>query len=235
MLSDPRRTADTDMPTLGALPPGRSCGRHANRGCAAGCRRTTPRHDCERCRARRLRTCLMARDCAGIARSALPERVARGTAHAPRSPSKFGDHFFERREALRVDQLQQAQLEVQARIGLAAQIVVGGEQNIEKAREILFAELRGLFGEPRALVGGRGDQIRIRAANARHQQIAKMANGFAAEVLQILPVGDQPVHQGQARARPTASAIASTSSSSTLSATTPSSSRTCVSVIASPQ
>ena len=47
-------------------------------------------------------------------------------------------YFFERREALRVHQLQQAELEMQARIGLAAQIVVGGEQNIEKARQDLL-------------------------------------------------------------------------------------------------
>ena len=49
--------------------------------------------------------------------------------------------------------------------------------------------------ETRALVYRRGDEIGIGAANARDEQIAEMANRFAAEVLQVLPVGDQPMDE----------------------------------------
>ena len=65
---------------------------------------------------------------------------------------KFGESLFQRREALRVDQTQQAKLEVQARIRLAPEIVVGCQENIEKPREIFFAELRSLFREARLLI-----------------------------------------------------------------------------------
>ena len=100
-------------------------------------------------------------------------RLARSAA---RLSTQLRDHFFERREALRVHELQQSEFEVQARIGLAPQVVIGREQDIEKARQVFFAEFCGLLGQARTFVGGRGDQIRIGAADARHEQIAEMAN-----------------------------------------------------------
>ena len=148
-------------------------------------------------------------------------------------PAQFRNNFFEWRKPLRIDELEQAELEVQTRIGLAPQIFIGRQQNVEKTSEIFFAEFRCLFREARALVGGRGNQIRIGAAHARDEQVAEMADRFAAEVLQILPVGNEPWTRPRARSADCA-AIASTRSSSTLSATTPSSSRTCVSLMESP-
>ena len=148
-------------------------------------------------------------------------------------PTKFGDHFFERREPLRVDEFQHAELEMQPRIGLATQIVIRGQQNIEKACEVFFAELSGVFRQSRALIGGRRDKFGIRTSYARQQQVAEVADGLAAEMLQVLSLGDEAMHEVQARSADCA-AIAATRSSSTLSATTPRSSRTCASVIASP-
>ena len=41
---------------------------------------------------------------------------------------QIGENCFERREPLRVHELQQRQFEMQARIGIAAQIVVRGQR-----------------------------------------------------------------------------------------------------------
>src|SRR4029077_8944834 len=84
---------------------------------------------------------------------------------------------------------------MQARVGMAAKVVVCCEQDIEEAREIFFAELRGLLRQARALVFRRGDELRFRAADTCDEQIAEMANRFAAEVLEILPVGNQAMDQ----------------------------------------
>ena len=43
----------------------------------------------------------------------------------------------------------------------------------------------------------RSDQIGIRAANAGDEKIAKMSNRFAAEVLEILPVGDEAMDEAE--------------------------------------
>ena len=111
--------------------------------------------------------------------------------------TKPGEDFLKRREALRVDEFQQAKFEMQTRIGMSAQIVVGGEEDVEEARQILFSELRGLIGQARAFIARRGNEIRIRAANAGDKQIAKMANRFAAEVLEILSVGDEAMDKAE--------------------------------------
>ena len=75
------------------------------------------------------------------------------------------------------------------------QIVIRFQQNIEKPREVFLGEPRGVVRQAGAFIRGRGDKFGIRAAHARHQQVAKVANGFPAEVLQVLPVGDQAVDQ----------------------------------------
>src|SRR5579862_8416366 len=72
-----------------------------------------------------------------------------------------------------------------ARVGLAPQVVVGLQKNVEEAGKVFFAELRCGLGERRALLGRSGDQIRIGAANARDQQVAHVSNRFAAEVLEV--------------------------------------------------
>ena len=83
------------------------------------------------------------------------------------------------------------------RVGLAAQIVVGREQQIEEAREIFLGEIRGLICEARAFVDWGGDEIGVRAAHARDEKIAKMADCFAAEVLEVLAVGDEAVNEAE--------------------------------------
>src|SRR5437660_179771 len=48
---------------------------------------------------------------------------------------------------------------------------------------------------------GRGDQVRIRSANARHEYVSKMRYGLAAELLQILPFSEQAMHQSESALR----------------------------------
>ncbi len=83
---------------------------------------------------------------------------------------------------------------MQPRVGRAAKFRIGRKQSIEEARQIFLAESRSLLRKARTFVLWRGDQVRFRAADPRDQQIAEMANRFAAEMLQILPVADQPMH-----------------------------------------
>ncbi len=78
-----------------------------------------------------------------------------------------------------------------------AHVVIGLQQNLEAAREIFFAESGGRARQLRFLVRRRGNQIGIYSAYPRDQQVAKMADGLAAELLQVLPFGEQLVHQSQ--------------------------------------
>lgn len=75
----------------------------------------------------------------------MPSRL-RGPLRVRAFAAKLSDGFFERRQALRVDEFQKAEFEMQTLIGLAAQIVFGSHENIEEAREIFLGELRGLLG-----------------------------------------------------------------------------------------
>lgn len=83
------------------------------------------------------------------------------------------------------------------RIGLAAQVIVGGKKDLEKSREIFFRETSRLLGEAGAFVGRSGDEIGIGAADASDEQISEMANRFAAEVLEVLPVGDEAMDEAE--------------------------------------
>lgn len=126
-----------------------------------------------------------------------PHDWASGSLSGARFAPELGEHFFEWGETLGINEAKQAELEMQARIGLAAKVVIRREQNVEKAREILFAELRGLSGKAWAFVGGCGDQIRLRAANAHDQQIAEVTDRLSAEMLEVLSIGDQPMNQAE--------------------------------------
>ena len=86
---------------------------------------------------------------------------------------------------------------MQARIGLAAQVVVGSEKDLKESGEIFFRETSGLLGETGAFVGRCGDEIGIGAANAGDKQIPEMANCFAAEVLEVLPVGNEAMDEAE--------------------------------------
>ena len=99
--------------------------------------------------------------------------------------AEFGQQFFERRQSSGMNQPQQSHFQMHARVGFAAQIVVGLQKNIEKPGEIFFAELGGGFGQRGTLIGSGRDQFRIRSADASDQQIAHVANRFAAKMLQV--------------------------------------------------
>ena len=83
---------------------------------------------------------------------------------------------------------------MQPRVGRPPKFRIGRKQSIGEAREIFLAKPRSLLRKARTLVLWRGDQVGFGAADAGDQQIAKMANRLAAEMLQILPVADQPMH-----------------------------------------
>ena len=86
---------------------------------------------------------------------------------------------------------------MQPRVGLAAQVVVGGKKNLEESREIFFRKTSGLLGEAGAFVGRCGDEVGIGAANSGDKQIPEMANCFAAEVLEVLPVGNEAMDEAE--------------------------------------
>ncbi len=73
---------------------------------------------------------------------------------------------------------------------MAAQIIVSSEQSIEEASQIFLAEIRCLFGQAWTFIARRRNEIGIRSANARNEQVAEMANCLAAKMLEILSVCD---------------------------------------------
>ena len=88
-----------------------------------------------------------------------------------------------------------------ARIWLSPQIVICLQQDLEKASEVFFAELRRRVRERGLLVRRGGNQIRIRAANARNQQVAHVPDGFAAEMLKVAAVLLKGVHEAEGAVR----------------------------------
>ena len=86
---------------------------------------------------------------------------------------------------------------MQPRVGFAAQVVVGNQQDLEIPSQVFFGECFGGARQAQPLVGRGGNQIRVSAADARDQQIAEMPDGFAAEMLEVAPLGKKGVHQGE--------------------------------------
>jgi hypothetical protein len=84
---------------------------------------------------------------------------------------------------------------VQARIRLAAKVIFGVQKDLKKSSELLLAERFGSFLQSRPFVGGRGNQFGIRTAHTRDKHVAKMAEGFTAKMLEVLPLGEQTMHK----------------------------------------
>ena len=84
-----------------------------------------------------------------------------------------------------------------SRIRLAAQVIIGLQQNLKKSREVLFAKERRSFRQRRTLVCGCRNQIRIRSAHLGNQQIPYVPNRFTAEMLQVAPFLLKRVDQPQ--------------------------------------
>ena len=120
-----------------------------------------------------------------------------GTGREGASAGEFGENFFEGGQARGIHHAQQAHFQMQARVGLAAQIVVRVQQNLEKTREIFFAERAAAARDAGADRPGAAINSESGAADARDQQIAEMADGLAAEMLQILSFGEQSMNQSQ--------------------------------------
>ena len=116
---------------------------------------------------------------------------------AARLSRQFRNHFFQRRESRGIHQSKQPDFQMQARIGLAAQVLFRDQQNLKKSRQVLFRERGSSPRQSRAFFFGRGHELGIGPAYARDQQIAKMADGLVAELLQILSLAQQAMYQSE--------------------------------------
>src|SRR5260370_18551573 len=92
-----------------------------------------------------------------------------------------------------------------ARVWLAPQVIVRLQEDLKESRQVLFAELRRGALQRRRLRGGRGNQIGIRAAHSRNKKISHVADGFAAEMLQVAPFPLKRVHEAKRAIRRTRS------------------------------
>ena len=88
-----------------------------------------------------------------------------------------------------------------ARIRFPSQVIVGLQENLKESRQVLFREQRRRFGDGWPLVWRCRNQVRIRAAHARNQQVPKVADGFTAEVLQIASFFLERMHQSECAVR----------------------------------
>ena len=84
-----------------------------------------------------------------------------------------------------------------ARIGLPPQIVIRLQQNLKEPRQVFLAEQRRGFRDRRPLIRCCGNQLRIRAAHSRDQEVAHVPDRFAAEVLQIAASFLKRMHESQ--------------------------------------
>ena len=84
---------------------------------------------------------------APCARAAAALELDDGAACRAGSRARLGrfpaEKLFERKQALRVDELQQAQFEMKALLLLVAKIGVGAQHDLQEAREVFFAEALG--------------------------------------------------------------------------------------------
>ena len=65
----------------------------------------------------------------------------------------MGEEVFDGEEALEVDELEDAEFEVEARFLAEAEVVEGAEEDGEEARELFFSEECGRACGARALFG----------------------------------------------------------------------------------
>src|SRR5271166_1192649 len=94
-------------------------------------------------------------------------------------------------------QLQQPQLEMEALFLLVAQVAVGTQHDLHKAREIFFAKAFGHSRHAGALVGGNLQHQRIAARHLGDHCIAQEAQHLAREVLRALAFHQQAIHHAQ--------------------------------------
>src|SRR5579862_9264172 len=101
------------------------------------------------------------------------------------SASNFREHILQRSEPRGVHHSKHSHLQMKQRIRLATEIVIRLQKYLEVARQFLFTEQSRRPRDHRPLFRSRGNQIGIRAANARHHQIPEVAYRFTAEVLEV--------------------------------------------------
>ena len=116
------------------------------------------------------------RSAAARGRLGLRRGTRRPLGDAGRIPAfEFRENFFQRRQARGIHHAQQAHFQMQTRIGLAAQIVVGVQQNLKKSREVFFAER---FGRSASGAGaGRRARQSDRNRRRRRARRADCGNG----------------------------------------------------------
>ena len=103
----------------------------------------------------------------------------------------LAQEVFDGDEALDVDQLEQAQLEMEALFLSVAQLVEGAEHDGEEAREVFFGEERGgtggavaLFGRDLEEVGGDAGGVRVgcEVRDLGDDGVAQVADELAGEL-----------------------------------------------------
>jgi hypothetical protein len=89
--------------------------------------------------------------------------------------------LFEREQALGVDQLEQAEFEVEALFLAVIEVVEGAEDDLQVAGDLFFGEEEGGARGAGAFVAGDLEQLGFCAADFGHEGVAQVANHLAGE------------------------------------------------------
>ena len=109
----------------------------------------------------------------------------------PLAAARLAQRLFDGQQAAQVDELQQAEFEVEALLLAVAQLVEGAQHDLQEARQLLFAEERGGAGGAALLVGGDLQQLVADAVGGAFgrepgdlgdQRVAQIADALAGEL-----------------------------------------------------
>ena len=87
---------------------------------------------------------------------------------------------------MRVNQLHEAQLEVEALFLPVVQIVEGAQHDLQVARDLFFREEKGSACGAGALVGGDLEEFGLLAAELGHERVTEVAHDLAREGLRAM-------------------------------------------------
>ena len=93
-----------------------------------------------------------------------------------------------------MDQLQQSQFQMEARLLPIVQLVEGAQHDLQKAGEIFFAEEHGGARGAGALVAGDLQQLGLFAAQLGHQRVAQIAHELPCQLRRTVAGVEQSVN-----------------------------------------
>ena len=93
------------------------------------------------------------------------------------------EQLFQRQQPLRVNQLHQAQLKMEALLLAVIQIVEGAQHDLQIARDLFLGKEQRRARRASALIGGDLQQLGLFAAQLGHQRVAQVANHLARQRL----------------------------------------------------